>query len=112
MFTSGYTNPQYTVTSRSRPILQVYPLTKATTPFISSPLGFVPKPDGSWCRIYHLSYPAGKLTNDGILIIARAIEYITLENIFNMVVRAGWGCILIKKDIKDAFRNIPVTEED
>ena len=41
-------------------------VTNATLPFISSPLGFVPKPDGSWRRIHHLSYPAGKLTNDGI----------------------------------------------
>ena len=87
-------------------------ITSATTPFISSPLGFVPKPDGSWRRIHHLSYPAGRSTNDGIPLIARAIVYITLENIFNMVVRAGRGCLLIKKDIKDAFRNVPVAEED
>ena len=87
-------------------------LTNATLPFISSLLGFVSKPDGSRCRIHHLSYPAGKSTNDGIPIIAHAIEYVTLENIFNMVVRTGRGCLLIKKDINYAFRNIPVVEED
>jgi hypothetical protein len=73
-------------------------ITNTTTPFISSPLGFVPKPDKSWHRIHHLSYAAGKSTNDGIPIIACVIEYITLENIFNMVVRGA--VFLSKKTLK------------
>jgi hypothetical protein len=82
--------------------------TPPTSPFMSSPLGFVPKPDGTWRRIHHLSHPPRRSTNDGIPLPARAIEYICLSDVYAMVRQAGKGCILLKKDIKDAFRNIPV----
>jgi hypothetical protein len=83
-------------------------VTDTSPPFISSPLGFAPKPDGSWRRIHHLSHPPRKSTNDGIPIPARAIKYTCLDEVYAMIRQAGRGCTLIKRDIKDAFRNIPV----
>lgn len=37
-----------------------------TPPFIASPLGLVPKHDGGWRKIHHLSHPAGSSVNDYI----------------------------------------------
>ncbi len=36
------------------------------------------------------------------------IEYISIDNVFDLVREAGPGATIIKKDIADAFRNIPV----
>lgn len=78
------------------------------SPFISSPLGLVPKSNGDLRRIHHLSYPRGLSVNDFIPKEATNLRYATLKNIFTRVCRAGRGAVIIKKDIKDAFRNIPV----
>jgi hypothetical protein len=82
-----------------------------TFPFTCSPLGFVPKHDGGFRRIHHLSHPPDRSTNDGIPLEARSIQYTSLNDIFDMLIRAGRGCTIIKKDIKDAFRNIPVAPQ-
>lgn len=77
-------------------------------PFISSPLGLVPKHDGGFRKIQHLSYPARSSVNDYIAPNAFALSYSSLQKVFNMVVNAGKHSVLIKRDVKDAFRNIPV----
>src|ERR1700729_4438198 len=43
-------------------VVQVLPV----SPFISSPLGLVPKHDGGFRRIQHLSFPTGNSVNDFI----------------------------------------------
>ena len=45
---------------------RVIPATQSY-PFISSPLGLVPKPNGGLRRIHHLSHPQGSSVNDFIL---------------------------------------------
>ena len=82
--------------------------TTPTFPFISSPLGLVPKHDNSWRRIHHLSFPDHISVNDGIPKSYSTIEYITVDMIFKSVVEAGKNCFIIKRDIKDTFRNVPV----
>ena len=82
--------------------------TTPTTPFISSPLGFVKKPDGSWRKIHHLSFPEGSSVNDYISPEAAYIHYVSFERVLEMVLEAGPGCIIMKRDMKDAFRVIPV----
>ena len=77
-------------------------------PFISSPLGLVPKPNGGLRRIHHLSFLRGSSVNDFIPKEAANLKYATLENILTRIRRAGRGATIIKKDIKDAFRNISV----
>ena len=77
-------------------------------PAIISPLGLIPKHDGGWRRIHDLSWPSGNSTNDGIPETASAISYTSIDDIFDAVRRCGQGCFLIKRDIKDAFRNIPL----
>ena len=47
-----------------RHIREVQP--KPPGPFISSPLGLVPKPGNKWRTIHHLSYPPRESVNDSI----------------------------------------------
>jgi hypothetical protein len=77
-------------------------------PFISSPLGLVPKGDGGLRRIHHLSYPQGSSVNAYILESASSIKYISITDIYKAILLAGHHCVIVKKDIKDAFRNIPI----
>lgn len=60
-----------------------------TSPFISSPLGLVPKQNGDLCRIHHLSYPQGFSVNDFIPKEAAKLKYATLTSILILIRRAG-----------------------
>ena len=77
-------------------------------PFISSPLGLVPKPNGGLCRIYHFSHPRGSSVNNFKKKEASNLQYTSLRKVTDMVLQVGRHCVIIKKDIKDVFRNIPV----
>ena len=85
--------------------------TEPIFPFISSPLGLVPKHDGGRRRIHHLSHPEGGSVNDHIPSHYASIRYITVDDIFDLVARGGRHCLIVKKDIKDAFRIIPIAVE-
>ena len=81
------------------------------------PAGFVPKTgsDGqinAWRRIHHLSFPPGRSVNDHIPPSWGALEYSSFDEAVTMVAAAGHGAILIKRDLADAFRHIPVAPED
>jgi hypothetical protein len=81
-------------------------------PFFCSPLGLVGKSDGGWRRIHHLSHPHGDSVNDWIPEPYGNMEYTNMEHIFTLVRQAGKGALLIKKDLKEAFRMIPVAPAD
>ena len=76
--------------------------------FILSFLGLLLKPNGGFCHIHHLSHPQGSLVNDFISKEASNLCYTSLTKVTVMILQAGYHCIIIKKDIKDAFLNIPV----
>ena len=82
-----------------------------TQPFISSPLGLVPKSDNTLRRIHHLSFPSGRSVNDNIPAGNATLRYTAVTDIFEAVRRAGRGAVLIKRDLKDAFRMIPVAPQ-
>ena len=77
--------------------------------FISSPLGLAPKSNGKWRRIHHLSYPRGRSVNCHIPKEWGALEYTTFDEAKQEVIQAGLGSIMVKCDLKDAFRHIPVS---
>jgi hypothetical protein len=77
-------------------------------PFISSPLGFVPKQGDKLRRIHHLSYPRKTSTNNGINRDYGYLEYIRIWDVVDQVLKAGRGCFIMKRDMEAAFRNIPV----
>lgn len=87
-------------------------ITLACRPSFVSPLELVPKHDEGWRRIHDISWPPGQGLNQGIPDSWSAIEYITIDDIYKQVTQAGLGCIIIKRDIKDAFRIVPIAEDN
>lgn len=77
-----------------------------------SPLGLVPKHDGGWRRIHDLSFPYGLSVNDGIPLEWGALEYATFDDVVAALLQQGRGAILVKRNLKDAFRHIPVAVSD
>ncbi|CAJ0941279.1 unnamed protein product [Ranitomeya imitator] len=70
-----------------------------------SPLGIVPKKEpGKYRLIHHLSYPKGRLVNDGIPDDDTAVSYIPFDRAVEMVRKAGPGALMAKSDIESAFR--------
>ena len=86
----------------------VYILDPPSPPFISLPLGLVPKHDGKWQKIHHFSHSCGELVNDYIPDGAGEMKHIRFQEVLQLVTRAGRHCIILKKVVKDAFENIPV----
>lgn len=90
---------------------RVIPVHQPYRPFICSPLGLVPKHDGGWRRIHHLSHPRGKSVNDYIPDGAGEMRYTRFQEVLQLVINAGRHCIILKRDVKDAFRNVPVAPQ-
>jgi hypothetical protein len=86
--------------------------TAPDTPFLCSPLGLVPKGSGGWRRIHHLSYPRGSSVNDHIPAEWAALEYATVDQAIALVAKQGSGALLVKRDLQDAFRHIPIAPQD
>ena len=79
-----------------------------TLPFISSPLGLVPKSDGGHRRIHHLSFPNNDSVNDNIPKLSATLKYTAITDVLDAVKRAGREAVIVKRDFKDAFRMVPV----
>jgi hypothetical protein len=84
--------------------------------YFCSLLGLVPKlADGmqtGWRTIFDLSNPEGHSVNDGIPKEYGTISYEILQDAIQLVKRYGRGCTLMKRDLKSAFRHIPVSPQD
>jgi hypothetical protein len=81
-----------------------------------SPLGAVEKrlngAFNGWRRIHDLSCPLGTSTNDGIREEYGTLSYQTVDDAIRLIQKHGHRCILRKRDLKDAFRMIPVSPLD
>lgn len=77
-----------------------------------SPLGLVPKKDGDFRVIHHLSYPALSSVNDFIDESSCSVKYSSIDDAVEMVQKLGKGANLGKSDIKKAFRLLPVWPGD
>lgn len=60
-----------------------------TPPFICSPLGLVPKHEGGWRRIHHLSYPRGSSVNDYIPDGAGELRYTRFQEVHKIGYPSG-----------------------
>lgn len=58
--------------------------------------------------IHHLSHPWGTSVNDFISKEASHLRYVSISKIIQLILQAGHHCMIIKENINDAFRNIPV----
>ena len=76
--------------------------------FISFLLGLVLKHNEGFRRIHYLSHPIKYSINDYIKEKYEILIYTTLADIIEIIVRAGRGFLIIKKDVKKTFRIILV----
>ncbi|KAF4771974.1 hypothetical protein HAV15_011132 [Penicillium sp. str.  len=75
----------------------------ASRPSFVSPLGLVPQHDGGWRRIHDLSWPPGQGLNQGIPDSWSAIEYMTIDDIYNRSYKLAQVA---------QFRIVPVAEDN
>ena len=80
--------------------------------FMASPLSLVPKGDGGFRRIHDLSHPIGCSVNDHIPHDHGALEYVSFDDAVDAILKQGVGAQLVKRDLSDAFRHIPVALSD
>ena len=77
-----------------------------------SPVGLIPKKDGSYRLIHHLSYPAGNSVNDFIPDEYCSVQYTSFDSALAMLANLGKGAIMTRLDIKSAFRQLPIHPSD
>ena len=77
-----------------------------------SGLGGIPKHDGGWRIIYHLSAPPGLSINDFIDSDSYSLSYCSVDDAYTIINELGTGTLLSKIDFKNAFRLIPVQQSD
>ena len=77
-----------------------------------SGVGVVPKKNGSWRMIMHLSAPTSTSINDYINKEDYSLRYSTIDEATKLIAAAGKGCFLAKIDLKSAFRLIPIAKTD
>ena len=80
--------------------------------FRTSGLGLVPKHDGGWRIIYHLSAPTTHSINYFIDPLMYSLSYCSIDDAYTIINKLGPGTLLSKIDLKDAFRLIPVRPTD
>lgn len=89
-----------------------------SVPLMVSPINTVPKENDDERRvIVDLSWPQGYSVNDGISkdrYLGEVIElhYASVEEVCKMVLRAGPGSVIYKRDLRRAYRQIPVDPKD
>ncbi|XP_052272390.1 uncharacterized protein LOC127872908 isoform X2 [Dreissena polymorpha] len=77
-----------------------------------SPLGILEKPDGGWRLITHLSYPNGSSVNDGFSVEDISVKYTSFDKVADMLFSLGTSAMMAKRDIKSAFRLMPIYPGD
>ena len=84
--------------------------------YYCSPIGLVPKSSEGiqigWRTIFDLSSPDGHSVNDDIPKEYGTIIYETLDNAIRLIAQAGRGAVMMKRDLKSAFRHVPINPCD
>ena len=62
--------------------------------------------------ILDLSSPDGHSVNEGVRKDLATLSYISVDNVMAEILQRGWGTLLAKMDIKQAYRNVPVHPKD
>jgi len=80
--------------------------------FCCSGLGLVPKHDGGWRAIYHLSAPYGSSINDSISPQDYTLSYCSVDDAFPIVSSLGRGALMAKINLRNVFFLILVWPQD
>ena len=73
-----------------------------------SPAGLVPKSDGKFRLITNLSAAHGRSINDFIDQKFCSVQYTNFDTVLQMIAKLGPNALLAKRDIKSAFRLLPL----
>ena len=81
---------------------------------VVSRFGLIPKKEqkGKWRLIQDLSHPEGKCINDGINKELSTLTYVTVDQAVERILQVGRGALLVKVDVKQAYRNSPIHPDD
>lgn len=77
-----------------------------------NPVGVVPKSNGGWRLISHLSSPLGESVNDFIDPNLCSVSYSRFDDVIEKIQKLGKSTQLGKKDISSAFRLLPLYPGD
>ena len=79
-----------------------------------SPVGVIPKKNksGKWRLIVDLSSPSGHSINDGISSERSSLSYTSVDHLTSMILLEGQGSFMVKADIKEAYRMVPIHPQD
>ena len=79
-----------------------------------SPVGAIPKKNkpGKYHLIMDLSSPKNFSVNDGIDPGLSSLSYASIDHLSVLILSLGRGAVLVKADIKEAYRMIPVHPQD
>lgn len=79
-----------------------------------SPIGLIPKAHqvNRWRLIVDLSAPQGYSINSGISSESCSLSYASLDEAVQVILQLGPGALLVKMDLKDAYRIVPVHPDD
>ena len=80
--------------------------------FMVSPLGLVPKPARGFRRIHHLSTPPRRSVNGHSPTHYGHLKYALFDEALVQLQKTGPGAILVKRDLADTFRHIPIYPSD
>jgi len=115
---SAFAQPDVISNSIQSEILKGWIIEIETLPenYFCSPIGLVPKglkdnPSG-WRTIFDVSSPDGHSVNDGIPKEHGTIIYETLNDAIRLIAQVGRGAIMMKQDLKSAFRHVPISPCD
>ena len=87
-------------------------LTRPISNLRCSPIGIVPKKTGGFSLITHLSFPPNFSVNDYVDEKCTSVKYSSFDNAINMIKNLGVNTLIGKKDIKSAFRLVPIYPDD
>ena len=82
------------------------------TQFVGSPMGAFSKRSGKVRVIHDLSWPPTMSVNDFINIDDFHVDYMSIDDVVEQVKLLGSSCYLAKLDLADAFKHVPVRQED
>ena len=79
-----------------------------------SPVGAIPKKNkpGKYRLIMDLSSPKNFSVNDGIDPLLSSLSYASIDHLSSLILSLGRGAMLVKADIKEAYRMIPIHPQD
>ena len=94
--------------------MHCYPLRSEPKGTQISPIGAIPKKNqpGKWRLITDLSSPAGTSPNDAISKQVSSCKYTSMDHLSSLILSEGKGALLVKADIKKAYRIVPVHLDD